>query len=75
MQENDVISLVGVGDVYPRREDPESLFALTAPILREADICFGQLETNFSDKGNPQLHLLAHSRSAAAVAQAGLARR
>ncbi|MBI2910075.1 MAG: CapA family protein [Chloroflexi bacterium] len=72
MRDNDVISLVGVGDVYPRREDPESLFELTAPILRDADVAFGQLETNFSERGNPHLHLLAHPRGAAAIAAAGL---
>ncbi|MDP2953859.1 MAG: CapA family protein [Chloroflexota bacterium] len=69
------VSLYAVGDVSPDREDPESLLALAAPVIRQADIAFAQLETNLSERGTPQLHMLpglrSHPRNVAALTQAG----
>ena len=50
---SEAISLYAVGDVCVDRENPESIFALAQPKLKEADILFGQLETNISDRGLP----------------------
>lgn len=57
------ILLYGVGDLRPSRDNPESIFAEAAPTLKEADILFGQLETNFSERGTPQVHMLPGARS------------
>src|ERR1700704_5234728 len=58
----------GVGDMRPRRDlfgyDPESLYALVAPKFREADILFGHLETNFSDRGAPQIQCFSYASRA-----------
>ncbi|MBI2861671.1 MAG: CapA family protein, partial [Chloroflexi bacterium] len=54
------ITLVGVGDVFVDRAEPESIFALSKDLLRQADIAFGQLETPYSDKGAPAFNV--HSR-------------
>jgi poly-gamma-glutamate capsule biosynthesis protein CapA/YwtB (metallophosphatase superfamily) len=40
----DAIVLTGVGDVSPMREDPSSAFKNVAPIFRQADISFCQVE-------------------------------
>ncbi|MBI4329693.1 MAG: CapA family protein [Chloroflexi bacterium] len=52
----DKLSLYGVGDVWIRRENPQSIFALAAPTLNEADILFGQLENILSERGSPDAH-------------------
>ncbi|MBI4332822.1 MAG: CapA family protein [Chloroflexi bacterium] len=49
------VSLYAVGDFLARRENPESLFALAAPTLKQADILFGQTENVFSDRA-PEMH-------------------
>ncbi|MBI2909068.1 MAG: CapA family protein [Chloroflexi bacterium] len=71
----DSVSLYAVGDVSPSRDEPESLFALTAPIIREADVAFCQLETVFSLRGCAQPDLVAeqcaHPRNVAALTFAG----
>ncbi len=51
----DKISIYAVGDIVPERENPEFLFELTLPTLKEADILFGQLEIPLSEKGEPQV--------------------
>ncbi|MFH1487017.1 MAG: CapA family protein [Chloroflexota bacterium] len=70
-----MITLAAVGDVNPRREDPDSLFEYAGPVLRQADIAFGQLETVFSTRGVPQLAMLGGMRgdpkNAPSVARAG----
>jgi len=74
-EDEDVVSLVAVGDVGPNRDDPESLFALTAPVLKQADIALGQLEIQLSDRGSFQvdagLDLRAHPKNVAALTFAG----
>lgn len=42
-----------VGDLYIRRDDPPSLFALTGKHLTGADITFGNLEAPLTDGGTP----------------------
>ncbi|MBI2986193.1 MAG: CapA family protein [Deltaproteobacteria bacterium] len=49
------VSIYAVGDVIPDRPNPESLFELALPTLKEADILFGQLEAPLTEKGEPQL--------------------
>ena len=36
MEKQDKVIICAVGDVYPDREDPESTFAYSVPIIREA---------------------------------------
>ncbi len=48
------VSVLGVGDTVPGRPHPETLFELALPTLRQADILFGQLEANLSEKGERQ---------------------
>jgi hypothetical protein len=49
----DVITLVGVGDVLPDRERPETIFRHVVKVLSGADIAFANGEGAFSDKGRP----------------------
>ncbi|MBI4332841.1 MAG: CapA family protein [Chloroflexi bacterium] len=55
---NDTMVIHAVGDISPRRadygEDPDSLFAAVHQKVKEADIVFGQLEKNFSNRGGFQ---------------------
>ena len=76
----DVVTLYAVGDVGPNREDPESLFSPAAPVLRQADILFGQLEIQLSEKGTLPVDarhgiigpiLRAHPRNVAALTSVG----
>src|ERR1041385_4178447 len=51
------LSVYAVGDVGPRREDPDypfkqPIFALSAPVTKEAEIAFCQLERILSEKPN-----------------------
>ncbi len=57
------VTLAAVGDVSPNREKPESLFELTADVIRNADIAFGQLETNYSENDEQQFIPHAPARS------------
>lgn len=52
-KKKDVVTLVGVGDVRPNRDDPPSMFRYCGDILRSADIAFGQLEAPLCEKGTP----------------------
>ena len=74
MENGDSVTLIAVGDVCPDRDEPESIFAYTADILQKGDITFGQLETNFSERGSQKVHgpgLRAHPRNVAALTHAG----
>ncbi len=53
----DKVSLYAVGDIHPDRPNTESLFELALPTLKQADILFGQLESNLSEKGELQAQL------------------
>jgi poly-gamma-glutamate synthesis protein (capsule biosynthesis protein) len=45
------ISLYAVGDIHTDRPKPEECFDLVRPILKEADVTFGQLEGVVTDRG------------------------
>jgi poly-gamma-glutamate synthesis protein (capsule biosynthesis protein) len=49
------VTLLAVGDVAPRVTDPRAQLAGIAPVLRAADIAFGQLETPLTNEGTRQL--------------------
>jgi poly-gamma-glutamate capsule biosynthesis protein CapA/YwtB (metallophosphatase superfamily) len=67
--------ILATGDIAPDREEPDACFAATAPLLRAADLVFGQLETSFADGGTrlPQARhaVLTSPTAAGAVARAG----
>ena len=54
---NDQIRVRAVGDIRVDREDPDSLMALVAPALNDADITFGQLEASYSTRGQIAVNL------------------
>ena len=49
IQDESAVMICAVGDIVPNRDEPETLFAL-APVLKQADITFGQLESVITDK-------------------------
>lgn len=62
--------LLAVGDVAPDRPDPRECFTLAAPMLREGDVVFCQLECNLTERG-VRLPQARHThRSTAAAAHA-----
>jgi poly-gamma-glutamate capsule biosynthesis protein CapA/YwtB (metallophosphatase superfamily) len=67
--------VLATGDLAPDRDTYDSSFIATAPLLRSADIVFGQLETSFASTGVrlPQARhaVLARPDGAAALARAG----
>jgi poly-gamma-glutamate capsule biosynthesis protein CapA/YwtB (metallophosphatase superfamily) len=65
MAQQDVITLVGVGDISPNRDDPPSIFRHCGDVFRTADIVFGQMESTLSDRGSPQFVPHAPSKLAA----------
>lgn len=75
MSDENRVTLVAVGDVGPKRAHAEEVFDLTRSILRGADITFGQLESNLSLRGTPQLHMglgsIGHPELGNALADAG----
>lgn len=52
----DTITLLATGDNIPSRDDYDSLYCHVSPLLREADITFGQLETVLIDKSIKDLY-------------------
>ena len=66
----DGIVLFGCGDVGPIHDPIESYSTLAAPVLRDADIRFGQCERVYSERGNLQIHSGGgHSRCQPQMAQ------
>jgi poly-gamma-glutamate synthesis protein (capsule biosynthesis protein) len=63
-QKQDVITLVGVGDIKHHRDDPPSIFRHCRSTFQKADIVFGQLESTYSEKGSPMFVPSAPSRRA-----------
>ncbi len=51
MPGDSALTLLFVGDLYVKRENPASIFERVAPLLRGADIAFGNLEAPISDRG------------------------
>jgi hypothetical protein len=72
---NQEIVLYAVGDVGPKREDPQSMFRHVSGTLKQGDIRFCQLETNLSIRGTPlpqaRLPMRAHPNSAQALRDCG----
>ena len=60
MVNNNVVTLCAVGDVGPDRDDPDSIFELSAPVIKKADIAFCQLERTLSKKGSLQVQIRSH---------------
>lgn len=56
MTENREITFLAVGDINLNRDQPESTYTHTAPLLRAGGITFGQLEAVISDRPSPQVH-------------------
>ena len=73
---NKDILLYAVGDVGPKREDPDSMFGYVRPILTQGDIVFCQLEPVLSRRGTPlpqaRLAMRADPKSASAIKNAGI---
>ncbi len=69
------VKMIITGDLAPERDEPESIFALNAGVLRAADIALGQLEIPFSERGSPHIGRGAlkrgHPRNIAALVHAG----
>lgn len=69
------IVLLAVGDVAVNRDDPDSIFAYAAPVIKSADIAFCQLETNYSERGvilpQARVPMRAHPRNAPSIRNAG----
>jgi poly-gamma-glutamate synthesis protein (capsule biosynthesis protein) len=69
------VTLYFVGDVGPKRGDPDSIFRYVRPVLSQADIAFCQLEPNLSQRGTrlPQARLAMRTdpRAARAIRNAG----
>jgi len=67
--------IYATGDLAPDRDDVDACFVATAPLLHEAEIVFGQLETSFAAHGVrlPQARhaVLARPEGAASLARAG----
>jgi poly-gamma-glutamate synthesis protein (capsule biosynthesis protein) len=67
--------VLATGDVAPDRAQPDECFAATAPLLRSAELTFGQLETSFAATGTrlPQARhaVLTPPAAAAALGRAG----
>ena len=53
---DNTITLLATGDNIPSRPDYDSLYRHVAPVLREADITFGQVETVLIDKAVEDLY-------------------
>jgi len=52
---NDRILIYAVGDVAVKRDNPDSIFAFVAPVIRNADIAFCQVEKIYAEKGEFQI--------------------
>lgn len=68
-------TILAVGDVLVNRDEPESIFSHVKSVIREAEIAFCQIETNYSERGAPLPHsrvpMRAHPRNAYAMKDAG----
>jgi hypothetical protein len=71
----DDIVIYLVGDVGPNRENPDSMFAQVAAMLKGGDVGFCQLEENLSIRGTPlpqaRLPMRADPSGARAIRNAG----
>ncbi len=69
------VTLLAVGDIRVDREDPDSIFAHVAPVIKQGDIAFAQLEAAYSERGACAVNLTpgfkASPRNVPAIAHAG----
>ena len=69
------LTICAVGDILLDRDEPETMFAHTAPVLRRADITFGQLEEvlTLKEESLPTTRspARAHPNTAAALKSVG----
>ncbi len=63
-----VMRICATGDVAPKRDNPASIFADVAPLLRSADLCFGQMECPISARGTPAANARLAMRTTPEVA-------
>lgn len=78
MAKQQAVTVVAVGDVIVNRpDDPTFSWRLAAPVLKKADIAFGNCETNYSEKGviNPVERggVISHPKNIAGLTYAGFA--
>lgn len=76
MSKNRELTMLIVGDVFVRRDDPPSVFQYVKSLLREADFTLGNLEGSVADSGIPRekagaVAWKADARQIAAVETAG----
>ena len=76
MSSDDPMTMLLVGDVFVRRDDPPSVFQHVREILRDAEFTFGNLEGSVADLGTPwhksgATNWKADARQIAAVESAG----
>lgn len=75
MTDRDEITFCFVGDMTTDRDEPETMLQHVATVLRNADITFGQLESNLSERGSLQVHAgkgaRVHPRNVASYVSAG----
>jgi len=57
---HNALVLYAVGDVGLDRENPESIFELSASVIQKADIAFCQLERILSDRGSLEVQIRSH---------------
>ena len=68
-----MLTILACGDVGVKRAHCESMFAGCADTLRGADICFAQLETTISERGEPVPNARLAMRAPPAMARAARA--
>jgi hypothetical protein len=71
MGDHGSVVFLAVGDVGPAREHPGEIYELARPILQKADIVFGQLEKNLSERGTVT-DLLPYSLARTSPSVAGM---
>jgi poly-gamma-glutamate synthesis protein (capsule biosynthesis protein) len=69
------VRVAAVGDIMVKRAEPESMFEPAAPILRTADITFGNCESAYSTRGSRNLAVMgevcAHPNNIKGLSYAG----
>ena len=72
---NDKILIHAVGDLAVNRDDPDSIFVLSASTIKQADIAFCQVERIYAERGEFQIwghaKMLSHPKNANAIKNAG----
>jgi poly-gamma-glutamate capsule biosynthesis protein CapA/YwtB (metallophosphatase superfamily) len=75
MSDKETITVLAVGDVVVKRDDPETCFAHVKDVIKSADIAFCQLETTYSKRGAPlpqaRVPMRADPKNAPAIKNAG----